>query len=218
MIFALVGAHRVGKTTLASAFADATGAKFLPMSLSAVQKEIGFDSSNQSYSFDERMKVQEYLIERMDEIYEKHYGEDVIADRSPIDLIAYAMVHVGEHTTDEQSKRLERFIERCIEVAETHCVGCLLVQPGIQLVESETSAKCSKGFIEHLNSLCFGLINDERLINVPMYYMPRATLLLDERVNVVKNAVARATARNKSRHFPAPKAKEGHFVATQVIQ
>lgn len=47
MIFALCGSHRTGKTTLAQEFARVSGAKFIPMSITRLQKEIGFNSANQ---------------------------------------------------------------------------------------------------------------------------------------------------------------------------
>ncbi|WP_235892205.1 AAA family ATPase, partial [Acinetobacter baumannii] len=153
MIFALCGSHRTGKTTLAQEFARVSGAKFIPMSITRLQKEIGFNSANQSYSFDERMKVQEHLIERLNDIYEANYHIDAVADRSPIDLMAYALIHAGPDITEEQSKRLMRYIDRCAQVARDHCIGILLVQPGIELKEDEKSAPAALGFIEHLNSL-----------------------------------------------------------------
>ena len=47
MIFALCGSHRTGKTNLAQEFARVSGAKFIPMSITRLQKEIGFNSANQ---------------------------------------------------------------------------------------------------------------------------------------------------------------------------
>ncbi|WP_354734565.1 AAA family ATPase [Acinetobacter nosocomialis] len=203
MIFALCGSHRTGKTTLAQEFAKVSGAKFIPTSITRLQKEIGFNSANQSYSFDERMKVQEYLIERLNDIYEANYTVDAVADRSPIDLMAYALIHAGPDITQEQSDRLMRYINRCAEVTRKHCVGVLLVQPGIELKEDAKSAVASVGFIEHLNSLIFGLINDERLSPVPMFYIPRNVLDLRRRVAVCSDALARSMVRNieNGRHY-----------------
>lgn len=196
MIFALCGSHRTGKTTLAQEFARVSGAKFIPMSITRLQKEIGFNSANQSYGFDERMKVQEHLIERLNDIYEANYHIDAVADRSPIDLMSYALIHAGPDITEEQSKRLMRYIDRCAQVARDHCIGILLVQPGIELKEDEKSAPAALGFIEHLNSLIFGLINDERVNEVPMFYIPRNVTNLKRRVAVCSDALARSMLRN----------------------
>lgn len=209
MIFCLTGAHRVGKTTLMHEIVKQIGTNgtALEMNLGAIQREIGFDSRNQSYSFEHRLKVQEYLIERMDEIFEANRGKDTVCDRSPVDIAAYTLVHVDDKITAEQSKRLKRLIERCAEVAKRHVLGCLLIQPGIPLVDDkDTSAKSVEGFIEHLNTLCFGLINDEKFADVPMYYTPRAMTSLDDRVKICKNAVARSMVRNTTngRKFDVP--------------
>lgn len=209
MIFCLTGAHRVGKTTLMHEIVKQIGTNgtALEMNLGAIQREIGFDSRNQSYSFEHRLKVQEYLIERMDEIFEVNRGKDTVCDRSPVDVAAYTLVHVDDKITAEQSKRLKRLIERCAEVAKRHVLGCLLIQPGISLVDDkDTSAKSVEGFIEHLNTLCFGLINDEKFADVPMYYTPRAMTSLDDRVKICKNAVARSMVRNATngRKFDVP--------------
>lgn len=200
MILCLSGAHRVGKTTLALKFAQEIGAEVLKFSISDIQKEIGFDSSNQSYSLDERLTVQEYVVSAMERIFATSDGRDMVCDRSPADVVAYTLIHVGEHTTPEQSKRINKIIERCAKVAELYCIGILLVQPGIPLVEENTtSAKCSEGFIEHLSSVCFGVINDERFSNVPMFFIPRSVTDLELRVKTCKDALTRAYVRSEKR-------------------
>ena len=144
------------------------------------------------------MKVQEYLINRLDDIYESNYGIDVVSDRSPIDLMGYALIHAGPDITEKQSQRLMRYLNRCAEVANHHCVGNLLVQPGIPLVKDEKSASCSVGFIEHLNAIIFGLISNDGL-DVPSFYIPRHITDLNLRVSVCKNALARSMIRNEEK-------------------
>lgn len=199
MIFALCGAHRTGKTTLAEKFAKEIGAEFLSVSVSKLQKEIGFNSAKQDYSFDERMRVQEYLINRLDDIYEANYGTDIVSDRSPIDLMAYALVNAGPNLTEYQSARLKRYLDRCVEVANIHCVGVLLIQPGVPLIKDEKSGPCSEGFIEHLNAVIFGLINSDNMEDVPAFYVPRHIVDLEKRVAICKNALSRSMVRNESR-------------------
>lgn len=199
MIFCLTGAHRVGKTTLMREVVSQLGDEgtALEINLGAIQREIGFDSRNQSYSFEERLKVQEHLIERMDQIFAANRSKDTICDRSPVDIAAYTLVHVTDEITPLQSQRLKRLIKRCAEVAQNHVIGCLLIQPGIPLVDDKvTSAKSAEGFIEHLSTLCFGLINDERFKDVPMYLCPRASTSIEDRIKVCKNAISRSMMRN----------------------
>ena len=56
----LLGSHRVGKSTLAKAFSESSGALNVQMNIGALQKELGYESSNQSYDFDTRMEIQEF--------------------------------------------------------------------------------------------------------------------------------------------------------------
>lgn len=197
MIFCLIGAHRVGKTTLMREACKAVGSKPMLMNVGQIQKELGFDSSNQSYDLDTRLEIQEKVIEKVEEML-KHVGiGDVIMDRSPMDVAAYTLLHAHDKMTPEQDKRLHRIVERCIEVTNKYVMGCLLVQPGIPLVkENDTSAACSSGFIEKLNAICFGLINHGDLMDVPMFYIPRKVTNLEDRVKVLKSAVSRAMLRN----------------------
>ncbi|EPQ3441113.1 AAA family ATPase, partial [Acinetobacter baumannii] len=66
----------------------------------------------------------------------------------------------------------------------------------IELKEDEKSAPAALGFIEHLNSLILGLINDERVNEVPMFYIPRNVTNLKRRVAVCSDALARSMLRN----------------------
>lgn len=220
MIFALCGSHRTGKTTLAAAFAEATGSKFVEISVSKLQKEIGYDSADQNYNFDERLKIQEYLIQRLNDIYEFHHGSDVVVDRSPFDLMGYALIQAGPNITEEQSERLVSYLRTCSDVAVKYCVGTLLVQPGIELVRSDKSAPCAIGYIEHLNSLIFGLINGEWTNDVPAFYIPRHVVDLKKRIAVAKDALAKSMARNhvRKRSFESASGPSGFYSASKIPQ
>lgn len=204
----------MGKTTLARKVVEQIGntSALLELNLGNLQREIGFDSRNQSYSFEHRLKVQEYLMQRIEEIFKINADKQVFCDRSPIDVLAYTLVHVDDKTTQEQFDRIQALFEHCERILKRYVVGCLLVQPGIPLIDNNTtSAKCSAGFIEHLNTLCFGLLNFERWADVPMYYIPRNVTNLDDRVNAVKSSLARSMIRNSEQNrTPEVKTTELH--------
>ncbi|MBF6813567.1 hypothetical protein HN283_13650 [Acinetobacter baumannii] len=187
-MFGLCGSHRTGKTALAQAYAEKHGAIFLKSDITGWQREIGFDSSNQTYSFDDRMKIQEHMIARLEDLYVEHFMgesklEPVITDRTPIDLMMYTLAAVTDGLSDEQSQRLEAYLNKCFEVQNKYFTGVMLVQPGIPLVEKEGSAKCCKAFIEKLNTIVLGLFMDGRL-RVPHWYLKRDVLDLNKRISL----------------------------------
>lgn len=199
MIFSLIGAHRVGKTTLMRKVCEEAGSKPLEISIGKLQRELGYDSSNQSYDLDTRLKIQQHLVKRADEIFRlaANNREDVISDRSPMDIAAYTLLHANDQMTPEQSRIMMQIVDDCLNMTNKYIMGCLLVQPGIPLVkDNDTSAACAEGFIEKLSTICFGLVNDDRLADVPMFFIPRKVTSLEDRIKVVKDAIARSMARN----------------------
>jgi hypothetical protein len=187
----LLGSHRVGKSTLAKAFAMKTGALNIEMNISKIQKEIGYDSSNQSYDFDTRMIIQEHVLKRLEEIYAEYQGEDAVCDRTPLDLVGYTMLAVSDSLSEAQGERLLRYIEDCITLTNKVFTAIVLVQPGIPLSEAVTSAKSNLGLMEKLNLIYLGLITDERT-TVPHFYIPKDMTNLDHRLKACDLALAKA--------------------------
>lgn len=191
----LVGAHRVGKSTLAKHIADRTGRKYVPVSISEMHKKYGYDSSRQDYPFETRMVIQEHLLQEfatrliiMPSMYRiiapTEYEEPkLVFDRTPIDLIGYTLIHVNDQLTDDQSQWLLKYIDRCIKLTNDHFDCVMLVQPGIPLVtENTTSAKASAGIIEHLNAIYTSYMIDPR-VKSHTAILPREVLDLDDRAN-----------------------------------
>lgn len=195
----LVGAHRVGKSTLAKYLAEKTGRKYVPVSISDMQKKHGYDSSRQDYPFEIRMIIQEHLLKEFTEklvimpsmykiIALEHYQEPkLVFDRTPLDLIGYTLIHVNDQLTDEQSQWLLEYIERCIKLTNEYFDGVMLVQPGIPLVtDNTTSSKASAGIIEHLNAIYTSYMIDPR-VRSSTAILPRDMLDLDDRANYCIN-------------------------------
>lgn len=187
----LLGSHRVGKTTLAKAFALETGSPYLDMCVSEFQAEIGYDSSNQSYDFDTRMTIQEHLLKRFKESYAKHSDLDVVCDRTPLDLIGYTMLAVSDTLSEAQGERLLRYVEDCITLTNKVFTAIVLVQPGIPLSTASTSAKSSLALMEKLNLIYLGLITDERMV-APHFYIPRTMTDLAHRLKACELAIVKA--------------------------
>lgn len=188
MIIGLTGAHRCGRTTLAEKFAELTEYEFIPANIHEAQKEIGFDSSNQSYGFADRMSIQEHLLKHLEKVYAANSNKKVIVDRTPFDLAIYTLAAAHDKLTAEESERMSAYLMRCIEASNRYLNTVVVVQPGIKIVETEKSPACNDSYLQKLNAMAIGLLNDERS-RVAHFYIPRYVLDLDARVNAIKYAI-----------------------------
>lgn len=185
-LIGLCGAHRVGKTTLMHAVAAELGIEGIEVSISSMQKELGFDSSNQSYSFETRMMIQTHLLNKFTSLLEgiNAAGLPAITDRTPNDLIGYMLINVGEKESKDHSDWIMKYIESCLALTSKHYSDVFLIQPGIVLETNNTSAHASMGLIEHLHAIYSGYIN--RLdLDVNALVMSKDIVDLDERVKYI---------------------------------
>lgn len=184
----LVGAHRVGKTTLAKHAAGISYYHFVEVSISGMQKQRGFDSSNQDYDLSTRQEIQEGLLHDFEALLDRvsRLNKLFITDRTPLDLIGYALLHVGNSATAEQSAWILDYIQRCIKVTNKYYEKVVLVQPGVELVHSSTSAAANYGVIEHLNAIYTAYLIDPRLA-CKRQIIPREVLNLNDRVHYIFN-------------------------------
>jgi hypothetical protein len=190
----LCGAHRTGKTTLAKGYALKSGSTFLETSVSAINRDLGFDLTRE-HTFAERLAHQEKILERIDRIYGEHAGEDVITDRTPLDMIAYTMAEaINDRVAEEDQGRFARYVQKCIDVTNRRFGILMLVQPGIPIIAAEGKAVANAAYIEHLNSLILGFTVDERVKPIH-FYIPRKMTGLKERIEAVEYAVKRGEAR-----------------------
>lgn len=217
MILGLIGSHRTGKTTLAEAYAEKTGATIVKMDVGGLQRKLGFDSSNQSYDFDTRMDIQERLLFCFEEIYKSVSGEDAVVDRTPLDLIGYTMLAVKDDLSEAQSDRLNKYVQDCINLTNEHFTALVLVQPGIPLTTAVTSAKSCTALMEKLNLIYLGTITDERTVT-PHFYIPRAMIKLEHRVKACELAMKKATERLRLTKRPVPMTLGGVEFSTVTRQ
>ena len=192
----LTGAHRVGKSTLAEVLAKDTKAKYAPVGISDMQAAYGYDSSKQDYPWEERKKIQELLLREFSghllglRIYraESLRGLLKITDRTPLDLVGYAMWSLPENPTKEDTAWLENYIQLCIELTNRNYRGVALVQPGIPLVSSPTSAPADAEMIETFNQCYLSLFLDPRL-RIKKFIIPRELVDTDRRSLAVRSAL-----------------------------
>lgn len=190
MTFGLAGAHRTGKTTLAREYAKKHGWKFAETSVSAIFKELGVDPQDK-FDFTTRLSIQETILSRLQEFYRANAGNNVITDRTPIDMMAYTMAEaIGDQVSPTDQARFAKYVSDCFEATNRWFSCILVVQPGIPIIMQEGKAAPNPAYMSHLNALIIGLCCDERL-KMPHYYIPKWRTELKDRIVSIDGARAR---------------------------
>lgn len=163
MSLGLVGAHRVGKSTLAEAYSNDTDVPLLLTQSVDVFKELGI-SPDANLAFNQRLDVQKRILDRAEQQYraEKEY---FVADRTPVDMLAYTQYYLAKCSplNDLQLAAYERYRKDCISVTNNNFTTLVLVQPGIKLVDEPGKAASCKMFQQTLNALMMGLMFDNEM-------------------------------------------------------
>lgn len=191
----LCGAQRTGKSTLAGAYSQETGMPALYTSGSGVFAEMGLDPKV-DYPLALRLDIQRRILDRFEEQYRSMSPQPFIADRTPIDLMAYTLADVQrQNVPSDLEKVIEQYMKDCIDVCNRHFAVLMAIQPGIKIVEEPGKAPGSYAYTEHINSLVMGLIVSEQ-IKAFHYFIPRKMTELEERVEALNVAMDRATSRH----------------------
>lgn len=124
----LMGAHGCGKTTLAGAVAEELGMLFCKTSIADVYKRLGKDPAVRM-TFDERLDVQYRILGELGIEWSSYAGEKAIADRTPVDLIAYTLADLDSYQelTVDQELRLELYLVKCAALLVKHFDKLILV-------------------------------------------------------------------------------------------
>ncbi|HDR9086296.1 TPA: AAA family ATPase [Burkholderia vietnamiensis] len=193
----LSGAQRTGKSTLAQAYAEATGVKFVPTSAAATFERLGY-SPKADYPFETRLMIQREILRDMDRLYERS-GVKFITDRTPIDLLGYTLADVQRNNVPyELAADVDRYTQDCYESANRHFTTLILVQPGIQMVEAEGKAPAHRTHMEHLNYLMLGLLIDDRL-QCDHFLIPKRYTSIEKRIEAITYALGKSTERHQAK-------------------
>lgn len=187
----LAGAHRVGKTTLAKAFANSFEITYVPSVTSGIIRSHGIDAAADC-DFWLRMKIQWEILAAHEMAYKEAKGM-FIADRTPLDFIAYALADVTrDNITPEQSAELMSYKSACIQVINRYFNVLTVIQPGIKFVDESGKPKHIEAYVDHINTLICGLASSEKSIMVLTTYMPKNLTDLNGRINAVESSVRMA--------------------------
>jgi hypothetical protein len=188
----LAGGHRVGKSSLAAAYAEKFKARYVVSSVSSVWKDFGLDSTIE-HDFHTRTLVQDEILHRHEKLWRQQPGGvESICDRTPLDFIAYLLADCSNDKVPETHEGwVEAYIHRCLGMVERFFSMIVLIQPGIPVVDGGPGkGNLSKAYIEHLNMILYGYVNDPKVKTI-RFVMPRDWVDLDDRVEMLRNCQVR---------------------------
>ncbi len=184
MSYGLVGAHRVGKTTLAHHMTQATDCSLLLTDVGSVWDAHGLDPS-EPIPFGQRIAIQNDILDHCEALW---YGEvnHFFTDRTPIDMMAYTMADIAGHMalTERELQQFRAYQARCFRSTHRFFGTLFLIQPGIKLADpgDKPCARMDMAYMEHLNTLMNGLMYSTAC-KTSSYVMPRSKVDLKARVN-----------------------------------
>lgn len=190
MLIGLVGAHRVGKTTLAKKCAEEFGIDYIPASVSATFARLGV-SPRYPFTFRERLKVQIEVLKDADAAWSRGNQSIGISDRTPIDMMAYTLAEVGPETLAgdaELEELLHDYIQTCKQVTRRHFKALVVVRPGIPIVDDATKASPCPFYINHLDRMMTGFVMD-RDLQCDVSIMRAYQTDLDVRVEIIEHTL-----------------------------
>lgn len=186
----LVGAHRVGKSTLCKGILRAANGLIeeVPISISDMQLKLGFNSSNQNYDWETRKRIQSGLLgsfidilAKADTVYQTKINNlDVITERTPLDLIGYVLSNAPDDPTEEDRDWINFYITSCIKLTNIYYTKVIFVQPGIPYKHAFTSA--GHDTIDKVNEALLSVIINP-LLTTAVHLMPADILDHSQRVN-----------------------------------
>jgi hypothetical protein len=199
----LAGAQRTGKTTLARAYCEIHGVPFLEVSpdvIHAVYANMGL-SPKETYDFKTRLEIQWRILERAVEKYKAMQCALFVADRTPLCFLAYTMADIGkDNVTGALQSSFESYRRACFDVLNEYFGVLVLVQPGIPLSDSDTSAPGNLPHMDHINTLIRGMTMESG-VTTKMGYIPQHVTDLNARVNSLHRAITLSLEGMGRRHI-----------------
>lgn len=196
MSYGLIGAHRVGKTTLAERLSNETNYGLLFGQAGDVFKRRGVDPA-EPMDFGLRLEIQNELLDVHTAMWSAEKGKPFFTDRTPICMLGYTTADLAGHLclTDREYHGYMQYRERCFDATNRFFGAVFVVQPGIPIADpgDKPTAALNRSYIEHLNSLMIGLANAEECLT-PVYVIDRDCLGLEARCREVIASIVREYA------------------------
>lgn len=187
MTYGLVGAHRVGKTTLMERLSNETDYGLIETDVGSVFTKAGINPATHM-DFATRIRIQNLILDHCESIWSRERGYKFFTDRTPICMLGYTTADLIGCTklTDEEFKAYMDYRQRCFDSTNRFFGLLVVVQPGIAIVDpgDKPTAALNRAYIEHLNSLMIGLAHSEETETTTLT-LDRDCLDLDERCSSI---------------------------------
>lgn len=155
-MFALSGAHRTGKTSLAKALSERLGIPYLDCNVTPELEAAGYDQVA-ALSLEMRLACQEKRLElHMAKI--ESAPRPCITDRSPLDLAAYTIAEFNMHSDPGLAAQAQSYVQRCINLTMIHHDTIIAVRPLPFFTVEEGKPPPNVGFQWHIQHLVEGFM------------------------------------------------------------
>lgn len=185
--YGILGAHRTGKTTLATELAKTLKVPFCRTSVSTMLASLGLDPQA-DLPFADRLQVQNLVLRWLLQGYSRALEQlpdtaVILVDRTPLDVLAYTTSEIQRQTmTPELSAQMDLHRQRCIEAMNFNFMGATLVSPGIPLIADAKSATANIHYQRNVHGAMVVAALDLDL-KMPISFLPQETLDLKARVS-----------------------------------
>ena len=184
----LSGAHRTGKSYLATIAAHCLSINFREAKLSEVYSQL-YNQPQSVLTPTMYLPIQEQMLERMNSAYIKTAK---IVDRSHVDLAAYAIYHVRNNP--ELNTWLTDYVERCMNSIDKEAV--IVSVPISSLNIEDASKSFTKESAQAIQDILQGLYLHP-LLKAKVVHIPVQTTKLYERVQVIDDILQEQRFKNK---------------------
>ncbi|SUE95870.1 Uncharacterised protein [Ectopseudomonas mendocina] len=167
MMIGISGVHGTGKTSLAREAAEKLGFHFCKTSVADVYKRLGKDPSVRM-TFDERMECQYEILNELRVEWLSYAGENAIADRTPLDLMVYALADVDTYDvlTKQQEAKLSYYLGNCLGTY-VKFFDKIVVTPNVVLAKpgetDKVRANASWGYCYKYDALLRGILSQHSI-------------------------------------------------------
>lgn len=190
MRIGLCGAHRTGKTTLARAFADRKGFKFINAGVSGVFAELGIDPSI-SLDVKARLMVQNAILDRYEQLISNETS--FVIDRTPIDMIGYMLADLRQDDFAEEGASIARYVQRCADLAKSTLDMAVLIKPCIPVKREPGKGLLDRQYIMGLHWVIAGALEHYHLTHA---VMPEGVDTVEGRVAQLESDMVAILRRN----------------------
>lgn len=178
---ALMGTHRVGKTTLAKTYADKYHMDLIHCSVSPAYIKCGYLMGSQ-LSMTHRINVQETALKMYQDTFDNQLlkGVPYITDRCFLDLIGYTLADYREEYQTESW--FMNYVQRCIDLTELYFSKVILIRPGVKINNCETSWSGEYGIVSKVDACMLWAAEKSEIVT----QLKPSILTLDKRIEFIE--------------------------------